>query len=181
MFPKNLAASLYCWVMSLIASSFSWFGYTPIPSTISPPITRYLTLSAIFTCSSFPNSQLIQSINLVNASSKKVKLPMWTSDKNTILKSISFLGILITPGFIISFPIAKSPFLSARTPITSSLTSFSASLKTSSFLFENSIGIVPVSSSNSISLWPFLVDLISLTIRIRLKLLWPSSISATFV
>ena len=39
------------------------------------------------------------------------------------------------------------------------------------FLFENSIGIVPVSSSNSISLWPFLVDLISLTIRIRLKLL----------
>ena len=81
---------------------------------------------------------------------------------------------------IIWFAIAKSPFLSAITPITSSLTSFSASLNNSSFLFENRIGIVPVSSSNSINLWPFFVVLISLIINIRLNSVCASSISATF-
>ena len=183
MFPKNLAASLYCSVISLIANSFSWFGYTPIPSTISPPIIRYLTSSATLLCSSSPYSQFIQSINLWNASSKKVKLPMWTSDKNTIPKSISFSGTLTTPGFMICWPKAKleSSLLLAITPMTSSLTSFSASANNSSFLFENKTEIVPVSSSNSTILWPFLLDLISRTIKIIVRLSCESSISAIFV
>ena len=150
---------------------------------MSPPIIRYLTSSATLLCSSLPYSQLIQSINLVKASSRNVKLPMWTSDKNTIPKSISFSGICKTSGFIICWPKAKwlSLLLFAIMPTTSSLTSFSASANNSSLFWENRTEMFPVSSSNSTILWPFLLDLISFTIKIMLKLSCESSISATFV
>ena len=122
-------------------------------------------------------------MNLVNASSRNVRLPMWTSDKNTIPKSISFSGTLNTPGLIICWPKAKllSSLLFAITPITSSLTNFSASANNSSLLLENNTDMLPVSSSKSTILWPFLLDLISLTIKIMLKLSWESSISATLI
>ena len=96
--------------MSVIVSSSIWLGKTPMPSTRSPAIMRYLTREASILDWGGPTSMFSHLTNLSNSSSLKWTLPTWTSARNAAHRGTSDLlaGLLGMSGQMNSLAIRRS-------------------------------------------------------------------------
>ena len=110
--------------MSVMVSSSIWLGKTPMPSTRSPAITRYLTREASILDWGGPTSMLSHLTNLSKRSLLNWTFPTWTSARKAAQRGISDLlaGLLGMSGQMNSLAMRRSClYFMASTQITWSL------------------------------------------------------------